>query len=105
MCQRYYEQSPSLSNFVNSRSVVAFNTTYANGLAYLVRKRASPTVVLYSRNGTANSISTVNSGADITGTATINAGCSDSFHLVQSNSNTLTGGQGYDVIYTANAEL
>lgn len=105
LCQRYYEQSPALSGYANTTTVVAFNATHTQGRSYFVRKRASPTVVLYSRNGTAAKISSVNTGSDVTGSFAINDGCSDSFHMIASASNALTAGQGYEFAYTASAEL
>jgi len=104
LCQRYYEQTANLTGVSGGITLMAFNTANGvQGLHFDVRKRAAPTVVLYGRSGVANSISYITTGGVVTGCAaqTINA---DGCHYISVGA-TLSAGGGYELHYSADAEL
>jgi hypothetical protein len=110
MCQRYYEKSydpavaPGTTTTAGILTVIALSTTALTGQRYQVVKRAVPTVVFYSRNGTAGKVSTTAAGTD-TGTAcVVNTPGEAGFGGVYEAS-PYTGGVGYEYFFTASCEL
>ena len=104
LCQRYYEQTVNLTGVSGGITLMAFNTANGvQGLHFDVRKRAAPTVVLYGRSGVANTISYITTGGVVTGCAaqTITA---DGCHYISVGA-TLSAGGGYEIHYSADAEL
>ena len=72
MCQRYYETTayPGVTQSLNT-VVTTVVTSSGNtcGARFYVMKRTTPTVVLYSRNGTAGNVSYSATGGDTPGSA------------------------------------
>jgi hypothetical protein len=104
LCQRYYEQSPNLSTYTNVRTLIASRTNLASGLQWIVPKRAAPTVIIYSRAGTANKISKMNDGGDI-GTVTAGSPTTVGIHQINDSATQLVISLVYEANYTADAEL
>lgn len=109
-CQRYYEKKgqPSTATawtFYEMSAVIATTTSYVQGDKFKVEKRADPTLVFYSRNGTSGKISSFNSGADVTGSWAQNARGATGFHAVAGPASSVIKGDGYEYGYTADAEL
>lgn len=105
LCQRYYEQSPNLTTYINAATRIAFATNYLLGTQWIVPKRATPSVVLYSRIGTANKVSNISNGADVGSTVTPNNTSTVGFHIAVDTGALFTVGAGYEYNYIANAEL
>jgi hypothetical protein len=108
-CQRYYETSRlGSSSFGLSQTnlFISFNANYAAGRQFIVPKRAAPTVVVYSRNNTAATVSSVNTGGDI---AAGNCAATQiglmGWWSTNNNSGTYASAGGYECGYTADAEL
>jgi hypothetical protein len=110
MCQRYYEQALVADSsgggiYGVCKIIVAMTTTALPGLQWRVQKRVTPTtVILYSRNNTANTVSAVNTGSDITGVTMSNIsafGC----QTIGSSPAGFTTGLAYEVYYTCNADF
>jgi hypothetical protein len=102
LCQRYYEKSTALTGFAGARGLIAWATTAAQGFYFVVTKRATPTVTVYSRSGTINTLSSSSSGSD-SATATANGITSSGVQSVGSTG--LTTGIQYEANYAASAEL
>jgi hypothetical protein len=110
LCQRYFEVfgraiDSSTFAFNSMAAVISQSTSYVCGRQFMVPKRTGPTVAIYSRNGTLNSVSAFNTGSDVTGTWTTNATGAQGFHAVQVAGGSATKGDGYEYGYTASAEL
>tara|TARA_R110000803_G_scaffold25100_1_gene60032 strand:+ start:147 stop:1241 length:1095 start_codon:yes stop_codon:yes gene_type:complete len=108
-CQRYYETSSVDGTFalenMYSGSVFFAQTTQTNGTFFRVVKRATPTVTIYSRNGTVNKVSLVNTGADQGGTASSGDYWSINGFKYVSIGDVATAGNGVEWGYKAEAEL
>jgi len=102
LCQRYYEQSTSLTGDAGARGLIAYATTAVQGFYFVVTKRTAPTVVAYSRNGTINKMSSSATGSD---TATATAAGITASGIQQISSSGLTTGMQFEANYTASAEL
>jgi len=110
MCQRYYEQALVADSsgggiYGVCKIIVAMTTAALPGLQWRVQKRVTPTtVILYSRNNTANAVSSVNTGGDITGVTMSNIsafGC----QTIGSSPAGFATGLAYEVYYTCNADF
>ena len=104
-CQRYYEQPTTLNTFATCQVYPAMSTAYLSGIRWLVPKRAAPTVVAYSRNGTASKVSSVTTGLDVGTSVTPSATNILGFNFLIDSGAGLTAGAGYEYNYTASAEL
>ncbi|CAB4153679.1 hypothetical protein UFOVP628_15 [uncultured Caudovirales phage] len=109
LCQRYYESTafPDASFGISSVRITVSSSTnaFAGGFNYLVPKRTnSPTVTLYSRNGTSGKTSLVSTGADVAGTSTANNIGGTGFWGV-SIGTPPAAGSGIEAGWTASAEL
>jgi hypothetical protein len=109
LCQRYYETTsfPQTTFGISQVKICivgSTTTSNANGFSFIVTKRASPTIVLYSRNNTANSASLVATGSNISGTATANNISPNGFQTTQFQ-NPQTAGAGIEIGYTVDSEL
>ena len=102
-CLRYYEQTGA-SMTADGITIPAMSTSNLIGLHFDVRKRAAPTVVLYGRTGVAASISYIETGGVLTSCSAIGISNLGS-HYISGGGGTLTAGGGYEVNYTADAEL
>jgi len=110
LCQRYYESTafPNTGfDIYGTRAGVCLVgvTTSSSGFNFLVPKRTlTPTVTLYSRNGTSGKVSLVTTGADVAGTSTASAIGGTGFCRVDLGA-AQTGGAGIETGWTASAEL
>jgi hypothetical protein len=108
LCQRYYESSAfpattfGLSEMVTG--IVTASTTIGTGRSFAVTKRASPTVVLYSRNNTANAVSLTATGADVVGSSTASSPAATGFYAIALGTAPASAA-GIESGYTASAEL
>jgi len=118
MCQRYYEKSydlsvaPATATGINVTligtgvSLSILNTLDVARQAFTVRKRAAPTVAVYSSNGTANTLSNHAAGSDLgAGSGTPVAPGEANFEVRNSSGSTLSVSNGLEWHYTADAEL
>ena len=110
LCQRYFEKSYNQSiapgntddtGFYASGSAVN-STTLNVSVPWVVVKRASPTVTIYSYNGTASAVSSYNDVNTITGAS---ANKVSTAGLTGISVSGLTSGNHYWAHYTASAEL
>ena len=111
-CQRYYQAHGNGTNglsfsIADMPASIATDTINITGKSFVKMMRAAPTMVIYSRNSTANKVSLVATGADYaTSTFAPNIIGVTGFHLVsRSNGSNLTKGDGFEYGYTADAEL
>ena len=111
-CQRYYQAHGNgvsgLSFSINDMPAsIATDTVNITGKFFVKMMRAAPTMVIYSRNSTANKVSLVATGADYaTSTFAPNVIGVTGFHVVsRSGGSNLTKGDGLEYGYTADAEL
>ena len=108
LAQRYYESTayPLVTFAITSVTMyISATTGTIGGTKFLMAKRATPTVQIYSRNNTAGAVSYVNSGADIAGTQTAsNINPVGFWGVINGTANYVAGG-GYEYGYTASAEL
>jgi hypothetical protein len=105
LCQRYYEQTTALTGFQHTVVSVAVASAFVQGTKFMVQKRIAPTVVLYSRNGTINTVSSIDTGSDVGTVVTPTATSKNSFHAAQDSGGGFTKGNGYEYNYSAYAEL
>ena len=105
LCQRYYEQSSGLTGVGGTPLLVAVLTSVVQGFAFTVPKRAAPTVVLYSRNGTSGKLSSCATGADVGSAATANSVSASRVYSITDASAPYAVGGGYEANYTATAEI
>ena len=111
-CQRYYQAHGNGLNglsfsIADMPASVAVDTGNITGKSFVKMMRAAPTMVIYSRNSTANKVSLVATGADqATSTFAPNVIGVTGFHVVsRSGGSNLTAGEGIEYGYTADAEL
>jgi hypothetical protein len=113
LCQRYYETSypstvtPGTFGYVGPAEVSARTTS--NGFCfytvpYSVQKRATPSISLYSYNGTANQLSSFDSGANL-GAASALQITAYSFLLCNNSGGNIADGSPITINFAANAEL
>ena len=106
MCQRYYETT-AYPNVTQSLNTVVTTVTTASGNTcgahLMVAKRTTPTITLYSRNGTSGNVSYSSTGADTPGSAVYIGGTSWAITSVPAGGGG-TGG-GIEFGWTASAEL
>lgn len=105
-CQRYY--STSTTNGTHSLSttqvISAPQTDLLQGFRFPVAMRTAPTVTIYSRNNNSGKVSKTSDGTDISGTVTAaNIGNNQVWGL--STSGLTAGTAGYEMSFTASAEL
>lgn len=105
-CQRYY--STSTTNGTHSLSttqvISAPQTDLLMGFRLPVAMRVAPTVTIFSRNNNSGKVSKTTDGTDIAGTVTAaNIGNHQVWGL--STGSLTAGTAGYEMSYTANAEL
>ena len=116
LCQRYYETAyntgflPSSTNsleYAGGCYMIAIDTTTMLGSQYFkVWKRTSPTMTIYSYNGTAGKVSNVqNSNTVGAGTIVISRYNQMNFGLAGDSGSGLTAGTWYWFGWTASAEL
>jgi hypothetical protein len=112
-CQRYFETSypstvtPGTFGYVGPAEVSARTTS--NGFCfytvpYSVQKRATPSISLYSYNGTANQLSSFDSGANL-GAASALQITAYSFLLCNNSGGNIADGSPITINFAANAEL
>ena len=111
-CQRYYQAHGNGTNglsfsIADMPASIATDTINITGKFFVKMMRAAPTMVIYSRNSTANKVSLVATGLDYaTSTFAPNVVGVTGFHLVsRSGGSNLTKGDGFEYGYTADAEL
>jgi hypothetical protein len=106
LCQRYYEKSynqsvvPGTATDVGMWCAVGSNTASCGGLTWKVPKRAAPTVVLYSSDGTAGAVDKLASGTKVTGATATDIG-ENSFRYVAVTTTT----ESHKYQYALSAEL
>lgn len=108
-CMRYYQTSlpagTTTHSITTSQVVNAQNVTFTSGIRFAVPMRVAPTVTVFSRNNNSGKISSIGTGADVTGTSqAANIGANQIWGI-ENTSNALTAGTGYDVSFNASAEL
>lgn len=108
LCQRYYESSAfPATTFGLSQTftgIVTSSLSIASGRSFAVTKRAAPSVILYSRNNTANAVSLTASGADVVGSSTAGSPVATGFYAIALGTNAVAAA-GIEAGYTASAEL
>lgn len=104
-CGRYFEKSDFLTGIDGARTSIAGNVTNAMGFYFITPKRIAPVIKLYSRNGTIDKISSINSGLDAGTVVTATSISSTGVHLISDSGSGLTAGVGYEFNYTADARL
>jgi hypothetical protein len=102
LCQRYYEQSPSLSGFSGAKQLLAISTVALGGFHFLQTKRATPLISVYSRSGAVGKVSDMSTGGD-SASVVINTIGTTAFHYVSGSG--FVVGHLYEANYTADAEL
>lgn len=93
-------QLPALASSANNQPLM--------GISFLTEKRASPTVTIYSDNGTTGKISNFESGSDVTvGSGAVTNNGLRGFAIFNKTGGTITaaGSDGYCVHYSADAEI
>jgi hypothetical protein len=105
MCMRYYEVTDTISGFSGSPSVIGVSTTYTTGLRWNMKKRASPTVTIYNRAGTAGKVSSITTGSAVGTTVTANNVDTLGCQTLADSASGFSSGAGYEANYTASAEL
>ena len=110
LCQRYFEmlgRNPDSDtfSFANMPTKIAQQGSYVQGHGYRVLKRAVPTVVIFSRNGTSGKVSVFATGSDASNNWSINSGGYVGFHAAVRDTGTHTQGDGFEYGFTADAEL
>ena len=112
-CQRYFEKNydtttapGTSSNLAGAMCALAFTVANAAiSVNFVVTKRATPAITLYSRNGTAAKVSSGITGLDVGTTVTGVYLGQSGFGRVDDSGSGFTVGIGYEVFYTASAEL
>lgn len=100
----WYHERTELA-FAGVRILQAFLTQYLQGINFLTPKRITPTVTIYSRNGTANMVSSATSGADV-GTSSIANGVNTTkITSIFDSTSPFTIGNFYEAAYVADCEL
>ena len=111
LCQRYFEvhgtgsNNPAGYNFKGMPVKIANTNQYVQGTKFSVEKRADPTVVIFSRNGTSGKVSVFATGNDASNNWATNSQGVTGHHAVVRDSGTHTAGDGFEYGYTAEAEL
>jgi len=111
LCKRYYEvdghgsNNPNGWNFKSMPVKLAQVGNYIQGTKFAVEKRADPTIVIYSRNGTSGKVSEFATGSDAANNWSTNAQGVTGFHAVVRDSGTHSAGTGFEYGFTADAEL
>ena len=111
LCKRYFEvdgtgsNNPNGWNFKSMPVKLAQVGNYIQGTKFAVEKRADPTVVIYSRNGTSGKVSVFTTGSDASNNWSTNAQGVTGFHSVVRDGGTHTVGTGFEYGFTADAEL
>tara|TARA_R100001510_G_C7622660_1_gene183208 strand:- start:155 stop:1231 length:1077 start_codon:yes stop_codon:yes gene_type:complete len=111
LCKRYYEvdghgsNNPNGWNFKSMPVKLAQVGNYIQGTKFAVEKRADPTIVVYSRNGTSGKVSVFATGSDAANNWSTNAQGVTGFHAVVRDGGTHTVGTGFEYGFTADAEL
>jgi hypothetical protein len=108
LCQRYYENSAfPATTFGQSQTVTGITTSslsIASGRSFAVTKRAAPSVILYSRNNTANAVSLTATGVDVAGSSTVGSPTATGFFAINLGTSAAISA-GIEAGYTASAEL
>ena len=113
LCQRYYETSypstvaPATTGYVGPAAVVARTTS--NGycfytVPYSVQKRATPTISLWSYNGTSNQLGSFDSGNNL-GAASALQITAYSFLLCNNSGGNIADGSPITINFAASAEI
>lgn len=109
--QRFLEKSYSLSDPPGAGAIPgaviapAFLTSHAGGARFRVRKRAVPTMTIYSRNGTAAKVASPATGADVGTTVTAQNVGDGGFQSVNDSGSGFTVGTLYEYQWVARCEL
>ena len=109
LCQRYYETSRGTTATFTQAATIAYpvfvsDTNRTSGRQFTVAKRSAPTVTIYSRNNTSGKVSTVSSGTDNAGTASVSSISETGWSNTVIGTAT-TAGVGIEVAYAADSEL
>jgi len=102
LCQRYYEQSPSLAGFSGAKELLAISTGALGGFHFLQTKRAAPSISVYSRSGAVGKVSDMATGGT-SASVGINTIGTTAFHYAGGSG--FVVGHLYEANYTADAEL
>jgi hypothetical protein len=105
LCQRYYERSKDINSLIGSKICIGVHPTLLSGFDFAVEKRVTPTITLYSRNGTPNKVSLVDTGADIGTEVTASPPSTKTIRTILDSGSEFTKGLGYEVNYVADAEI
>jgi hypothetical protein len=105
-CQRYYETTATNATFniTHTQVQTVWNTSYCTSPQFKVTKRAAPTVVIYSRLGTAGQVSATNTGSDVSAATASNIGATGIWSINLSTGQTAYS-VGMEAGFTASAEL
>ena len=106
-CQRYYYDSRSATQIPNFTGTAAATNNIATNAKFPVTMRASPTIILYSYNNTANKVSQFAAAADVGTTVTVGTFniSKDTFINAADSGTGFTTGFSYWFAATASAEL
>ena len=111
LCQRYYEKSYNLADAPASNTssgmigTIAYATSACFLLPWKISKRTAPTVVLYSKLGTAAKVSLPDFATDVGTSVTAAITGENSYGFMTDSGSGFTTGTGCVYHYTASAEL
>jgi hypothetical protein len=104
-CRRYHEQTDVLTGYAGACSAIGVSVSAATGQRFMVPKRATPTVVIYNRAGTANKVANIATGVAVGTTVTAaNIGVYGFQSILDSGSG-FTAGTIYELNYSATSEI
>ena len=105
-CQRYYETTAVNGAFsiTETQAQIVWNTAYCTSPQFKVTKRATPTVTIYSRAGTAGQVSSTASGANVSAATASNISATGIWSINLSTGQTIYSA-GMEAGFTASAEL
>jgi len=104
-CMRYYERSFGLTSITGTRIVFGVSNANAAGFYFIVPKRVTPTISVYSRSGTVNKLSVNATGADIGTSVTALGASTTGIFLIADSGSGFTQNVAYECNYSADAEL
>ena len=105
-CQRYYETTAvnGVFSITETQAQIVWNTAYCTSPQFKVTKRATPTVTIYSRAGTAGQVSSTASGANVSAATASNISATGIWSINLSTGQTIYSA-GMEAGFTASAEL
>jgi len=104
-CMRYYEKAFNPNEMAHGRLVVVGLTRSFPYIPFKVQKRTTPTIRIYSYNGTPNKVSFLTSAAELTGTWIVNQVSPYGFANASSSDTTDSAGTLFWFKWEADAEL